>query len=314
MRNPGQGYILFMLRRLLGPLARRWAWVETLVTMQERFDEVHGGYLASAITLAAFTSIFPLLLFATAVLGWLSLRNLDLAGQIIRQVGLPADGDAAHAVIRAIETARQSRRVAGPLGAAGLLWSGLGLVAALQYAFDNVWQVVGRGIKDKLSGLGWLLGSALLFAGSFALTAVLAFVPWLAPLAIAVGLAVDIVLWLWTLHALTNVAGPWKAHLPGAVLGAVGFELLKAIGSIYVPRAVGSSSALYGSIGVVFAILAWLFFFGRLAVYTAVLNVVRWEEDHGTVTAEIILPRHPEAVAVEATRSGEAKAVAAASR
>jgi hypothetical protein len=34
--------------------------------------------------------------------------------------------------------------------------------------------------------------------------------------------------------------------------------------------------------------------------------VIRWEEDHGTVTVEIELPRHPDTVAVEATRSGEA--------
>jgi uncharacterized BrkB/YihY/UPF0761 family membrane protein len=73
-----------------------------------------------------------------------------------------------------------------------------------------------------------------------------------------------------------------------------------------VPRAVAASSALYGSIGVVFAILAWLFFFGRLVVYVAVVNVIRWEEDHGTVTVEIELPKHPDTVAVEATRSGEA--------
>ena len=56
-----------------------------------------------------------------------------------------------------------------------------------------------------------------------------------------------------------------------------------------------------------FAILAWLFFFGRLSVYVAVVNVVRWEEEHGTVTAEIELPKHPDVVAVEATRAGEAK-------
>jgi hypothetical protein len=56
----------------------------------------------------------------------------------------------------------------------------------------------------------------------------------------------------------------------------------------------------------VFATLAWLLFFGRLVVYAAVTNVVRWEEDHGTVTAEIELPRLPGQVPVSATRSGEA--------
>ena len=298
-----------MLRKVLGPLAARWAWAERALQVQERFSEVHGGYLAAAITFAAFTSLFPLLLVATAVLGWLSFRNVDVAGEIIGRLGLPSDGEASAAVTEAIRTAEQSRRVAGPLGVAGLLWSGLGLVAAIQYAFDNVWQVTGRGVIDKLRGLTWLGGSAGLFLASFALSAALNFVPALAPLTVLVGLPLGLGLWLWTMKSLTNVSIGWRAHLRGAIIGAVGFEVLKAIGSVYIPRAVGSSSALYGSIGVVFAILAWLFFFGRLAVYASVLNVVRWEAEHGTVTVEIELPRHDGVVPVEATRAGEAKAV-----
>jgi uncharacterized BrkB/YihY/UPF0761 family membrane protein len=85
------------------------------------------------------------------------------------------------------------------------------------------------------------------------------------------------------------------------------------IGAVYVPRAVASSSGLYGSIGTVFAILAWLFFFGRLAVYAATVNVVRWEAEHGTVSVEIELPKHPDVVAVEATRSGDALTAARSS-
>ena len=105
---------------------------------------------------------------------------------------------------------------------------------------------------------------------------------------------------------LTNLDLPLKALLPGSVFGAIGLEALKWFGGIYVPKAVASSSALYGSLGVVFALLAWLFFFGRLVVYAAVLNVVRWEEDHGTVTVEIELPRVPGEVPVTATRAGDA--------
>ena len=89
------------------------------------------------------------------------------------------------------------------------------------------------------------------------------------------------------------------------MVGAVGFEVLKLVGSIYVPRLVASSSALYGSLGVVFAILAWLLFFGRLIVYSSVVNVVRWEEDHGTVTVDLPVPKMPGEVPTEATRAGE---------
>jgi membrane protein len=293
-----------MKDRILGPFVARWRWFATAVRVQARFSEVHGGYLAAAVTLAAFTSIFPLLLVTVGVVGFLSL-DADVPAQVIGRLGLT--DEAANLVLRAIETAKESRRSAFGFGTAGLLWSGLGLVAAIQYAFDNVWQVKGRGLKDKLSGLIWLFGSVVILVGSFALTALLNVFPWIAPISILVGLAVNFALWLWTMKALLNIEVPWKALAPGAVLGAVGLEALKLLGSIYVPRAIGASSALYGSIGVVFAILAWLFFFGRLTVYVAVLNVVRWEEDHGTVTVEIELPKHPDTVAVEATRSGEAK-------
>jgi uncharacterized BrkB/YihY/UPF0761 family membrane protein len=76
------------------------------------------------------------------------------------------------------------------------------------------------------------------------------------------------------------------------------------VGAIVVPRSVASSSALYGSLGVVFAILAWLYFFGRLLVYASTLNVVLYERDKGTVTLEVEAPRMPGEVPLEATRSG----------
>jgi len=297
-----------MLRRLLGPLAARWSWLETAIRVQERFSELRGGYLASAITLAAFVSLFPLLLLATAVVGWFSVRSFDLAGRVIFELGL--SGDAAKAVRTAVATAAEGRGIAGPLGAIGLLWSGLGMVAAIEYAFDEVWQVSGRGWRDKLRGLLWLGGATVVFVGSFALSAALRLTPWAGLFTVPVALLVNVVLWTWTLKQLTRLDLPWRAHFAGAVLGAIGFEMLKIVGAVYVPRAVASSSALYGSIGTVFATLAWLLLLGRLTVYAATLNVVRWEQQHGTVTVEIELPKQPDVVPVEATRSGDAKVVA----
>ena len=56
--------------------------------------------------------------------------------------------------------------------------------------------------------------------------------------------------------------------------------------------------------GVVFAILAWLYFFGRLLVYASTLNVVLYEREKGTVTLEVEAPHMPGEVPLEATRSG----------
>ena len=72
-----------------------------------------------------------------------------------------------------------------------------------------------------------------------------------------------------------------------------------------VPRFVTSSSDLYGPVGVVFALLAWLLLFGRLVVYSAVLEVVLWEDRHGTVELAIEAPARPGLEPVSATRAGQ---------
>lgn len=301
------------MKAKLDALGQRWKWFATVLAVQKRYSELNGNYLASAVTLSAFLSLFPLLLFVIAVIGFFAANSPNLAGDIVSRLGLT--GEAATAITSAVDTAEHSRRAASVIGVVGLLWSGLGLVAAFQYAINAAWQVTGRGWRDKLKGLMWLGGSTLLFLTSFATSAVIRLLPgFLAPLGILAGLSVNLGLWLWTFKILATRDIGWKALLLGAVAGALGLEVLKAVGAFYVPRAVASASALYGTLGVVFAILAWLLFFGRLVVYSAVVNVVRWEEDHGTVILEMEVPRvHGDTTEpTDVTRAGETKPQAAA--
>jgi membrane protein len=278
------------IKARLDTLGRRFRPLGVGLEMNERFGELNGNYLAGAITLQAFLSLFPLLLVTLAVVGFVAAgSHTDVAGSIIGRLGLT--GDAAQAVVDGLEAARRSRKGAGVVGFVGLLWSGLALVGALQYAYDQVWQVQARGVKDRALGAAWLLGAAVLFLTSAVVTTVLGFLPgFLWPVGIAVGLATNVALWWWTAKILPNRDVGWRPLLPGAIVGGVGLEVLKLVGRFYVPHAVSSSSQVYGSIGVVFAILAWLFFFGRLVVYSATLNVVLWERARGTETAEIEIP------------------------
>jgi membrane protein len=121
---------------------------------------------------------------------------------------------------------------------------------------------------------------------------------------VVLGLVLDVVLFLWMFRTLTNVSVPWRDHLPGALVGGVGVEVLKLVGTVYVPRAVSSASALYGSLGAVFAILAWMALAARLVVYASSFNVVLHERRHGTVTVEIKVPRLEGEVPLEANRGG----------
>lgn len=294
---------------LLDRLARKAPFLKPLAAVQRRYGEVSGNQLAAAFTLQAFLSIFPLILVALAALGFVAAHSHgvtgahnDVAARIVDHLGLK--GESAKMLTDAVHTAEKSRKAASLVGFLGLLWSGLGLVGAQQNAFNAVWQVNDRGMRDKAFGLFWLAGAGTLFVAGAAATTALRWLPGvLAPLGILVTFAVSLGLWLWTLRVLPNTKLPWRALLPGAILGAVGLEVLKAVGAYYVPRAVASSSQLYGSLGIIFAVLAWLLLFGRLVVYAAVLNVVRYEQHEGTVRAVVDAPPVP-GVGPVASRSG----------
>lgn len=271
----------------------------------DRYSELHGGELASAVTLAAFLSLLPLLVVGIAALGFVSAASSkDLATEVIKELGL--SGKAADTLRTAMEQARSSRQAASLVGLGGLLWTGLGVVAALQYTWDTAWQVPGRGLRDRFLGLAWLAGAGLGFVASFSLSAASQLLPWfLAPVGVLAGFATGVGLWLWAAKVLPNRNVGWRPLVPAAVVGALGFEILKVVGSVWVPRAVASSSALYGSLGVIFAVLAWLLVFGRLVAFTAMVEVVLWEDRHGTVQVSIDVPARPGVVPIAATRAGE---------
>jgi len=219
------------VREKLESLGERWKWLATVVAVQKRYGELNGSYLAASVTLSAFLSLFPLLLFSIAILGFFSASSPNLAADVVARLGLT--GDAADGITAAIDTAERSRRAASVIGIAGLLWSGLGLVAAFQYAINAAWQVTGRGWKDKLTGLMWLGGATLLFLTSFATSSVIRWLPgFLAPLTTLAGLSVNFALWLWTLKVLARRDVGWKALVPGAAVGGIGFEILKVIGDL----------------------------------------------------------------------------------
>ena len=296
------------IKEKLDEYGERWRWFGTTLKVQKRYTELNGNYLASAVTLTAFLSIFPLLLFAIAIVGFVAAGKANFSADVIEYLGIT--GEARTSITNALAKAQESRRLASIIGIAGLLWSGLGLVASIQYAINAAWQVAGRGWRDKLKGLVWLAGAALLFLTSFATSTVISVLPkFLAPLTTIAALSLNLGLWLWTFKVLSTRDIDWKSLLPGAVVAAIGLEILKAIGAFYVPRLVTNASALYGTLGVVFATLAWLLFFGRLVVYAAIVNVIQWEEHHGTVTLEMEVPKvsGETTEAVDVTRAGETK-------
>ena len=296
------------MKQKLRALGARWPWFGRALDVQDRVGEINGGFVASAVTVSVFISIFPLLLVAIAAVGFIAAGNDDLAADVIENLGLT--GAAAETLTTAIDRAASSRRAASIIGLAGLAWAGSAVAVALQQAVRIPWQERSEGLKDRAFGMAWLVVAFAGFAAAMALGGVLNAMPdgvpgpLVALVAVALGLGIEVALFLWMFWGLGTRRTGWRDLLPGALVAAAGFEVLKLAGTIWVPRMVASSSALYGSLGVVFATLAWLALFSRLLIYASTLNAVRFEAAAGTIEVPIHVPALPGRTPVAATRGG----------
>lgn len=291
-------------------LGERWRWLGRMLDVHERVGEVNGGSVSSSVTLMFFVSLFPLALVAIAIVGFVAAGDADVTEKIIDNLSLT--GAAADLVTDAIETAADSRRAASILGFVGLLWAGLGVTNAIALAVRAPWQLKAEGVVGRAKGIMWLLGSVLLGGAAAALGWLLNVLPDVARplvsvLVILLGVLVEGALFLWTFWALGDHRVPLRALVPGAVVGAVGLEVLKIGATVYLPRLIAGSSALYGPLGVVLALLAWFALFARLIVYASTTNTVLYEARAGTVGLEIRAPKFDSSVPLEADRGGAVK-------
>ncbi len=261
----------------LGRFVEGHAWLRITVAVFTRTTELNGNYAANALTLVGFIALFPLLLLIVSVAGVVAGPDSHLVDRVIDFLGLT--GRSTDTVMDTLERARASGVTGSVVGVIGLIWSGLSLVAALRYAVNLPHGTAVRGIRARIIGIPWLLGAAGLFTGSFLLSAILNWLPvWSSPLVALANFGVDIALFAWTFWYLDTVRPGLRALLPGAVAAAVGFGALKLGAAIILPRLVSSSSATYGALGTVFAILAWLLLFSRLFVHSVVFNSVLADE------------------------------------
>jgi membrane protein len=250
------------------------------LVVQRRFGAERGANLAAALSMRGFLALFPVLVLAISIVGYLGGDPSVVAHDIVDALGL--SGDAAHTITQAVEVAQRSKVASSIVGVVGLLWTGSGLAAAITAAWNQTWGIPGGGVRGRLAGFGWLLGGLVLFAAAMG-AALLVGQPGAFPeIGVVVGIAIDTLLFVWTAWLLPTRRIPLRAMVVPALIGGVCFEACKLVGTLVIPAIVTRSSALYGAIGSVFALLVWLLFLGRIVVYVTLIEHVRWT-DRATV-------------------------------
>jgi YihY family inner membrane protein len=259
---------------------QRHRWLAFPVAVAKKYGEDQAGNLAALLAYYGFFSLFPLLLVAVTVLGFLLQGDADLGQRIVDSAvaQFPVIGDE---ISRSVSQSRlRGSGLALAVGAALALWGGLGVAEAAQNAMNSVWNVPRRRYPNivlrRLRGLAWLviLGGGLLLASVVSGFAAAADTAWSGPAAVAASTAVNMLLFLVGFRVLTVRNVSLRSLLPGAVVAALAWALLQWLGGWYVARQLSRASATYGTFALVIGLLSWLYLASTVTLFAAELNVV----------------------------------------
>ena len=268
---------------------RQRPWLDHLVRAYEAFNSRYGNHYGAAITYFSVLSLFPLVMIAFAIMGFVlagdpvALKNLQetIAGAV------PAGLDTI--INDLIDEAIKQRGTVGIIGLLTAAYSGLGWMSNLRDALTAQWGIEHKDVpflKRMRSDLLSLLGLGLALAVSFGLTAAGSglgslLLGWLGlendawavfllrVATIVLAVAANWVVFIWVLSRLPREKVSAKSAVRGAIAAAIGFEILKQLATLFL-AGVTSSPA-----GVVFGPIIGLLIFANL-VARFLLFITAW--------------------------------------
>lgn len=288
--------------------------IEILKQSVNFFKEVFGSYardngnlIAAAISFYAFLSLFPILLLVIAALGYVlgSRENAQtIVLDYVREYSPAVARESGTGIRDLVGGIVSGRAGATGFGALVLLWSGLNVISQLDISINLAWGTEEqRGfIHQKVVAFLLLIAEGLLIGLSIALTAMISA---LRSINIEVaGSSPSEWAWLWSIsgyilpllfstlafsliyYILPNAAVWVKSALLGGLFAGIFWELTKIGYSFYVTN-FADFNKVYGSLGAVILLLAWINISARITILGAEVTCAyqnrrqRYMENHG---------------------------------
>ena len=239
----------------------------------ERNQRVAASVLAGGVAYKLFLWLLP---FGLIVGGALGLGDADGVEEAVANGGLPqAVVDAIGDIARAADSNWWWLLLTGvPL----LLWEGYTGARALQLIHSLVWDDPPPRIRLLQSSLAFSAGMCV-FVTAVSLTWWLREWTLLAQLGVLMLMVAPLAaLWLLASLHLPHGSATWKALLPGALLVAVGFQVIHGLVVHFLGPKLETSVSLYGTLGVVATVLFFMWAVGRIVVTAPILNSSLHEE------------------------------------
>jgi membrane protein len=271
--------ILTNLReRLLRPL-----WVRLLVGIIHQLGNDSAVDMAASLSYYSLLSIFPLLLGAVAILGYIfpsGLVQTEIFNFFQTRLSIPA------ALLQDnITSIIALRGPIGILGLFGLFWTGSALFACIDRVTNRIWGIkkYRRFFIRKLRDLFLAVGTSIIFFVSLGLDVIQALLPqstfWLgltvgAVVVQIVTLVLVFIVFLLLCKYLPNTRIAWRDVWAGSFLAAFIFEVIRNLFTFYITH-FGNFQIVYGSIASVIVFLVWIYFSAFGLIVGIEYNAVR---------------------------------------
>lgn len=304
-------------------LQDRYRWLRHVLSAWRLLQRNHGNEYAAAITYFSFLALFPLLLLAVSVTGFVLSAHPHLQTELFTNVSQNVPGEFGKTLKSSLQDAIDARTGVGIVGLVGVLLTGLGWIGNVREAINAVWgrpaakrnflmaRVANLVVLAGL-GLGIIVSLGLTIAGTALTDQILSglgldslpgFTYLLKIVGIAVAVVGDLVIFWWLLVRLPAVDVERRVAFKGALLASVGFEVLKIVGAYTVAHT--SKSTTYGPFAGIIAILIWIQLVARWMLFCCAWIATLTEE---TRTANSVPIAEPVAMTGQ-RRDGDAPAL-----
>jgi len=270
-------------------IRQRRPFVDHVVRMWQHYGAVKGNLQAGAVTYFAFLSFFPILALGFFVIGYVVKIFPDAQQQLVDAIeevlpGMVSVREEPNKI--ALSTVQQSAGAAGTIGLLGVMYAGLGWLSGMRDALLVMFEmpeqeqpnfVIGK-LRDlvSLALIGFVLVVSVAVAGVVnGLSAqILGWVglgeelkPLLRLLTVLVGLGANMLLFFALFKLLARPQTPTRSLWSGALLGAIGFEVLKQLSTELIKAT--KDQPAFQAFGIALILVVWINYFSRVVMYAA---------------------------------------------
>jgi membrane protein len=256
---------------ILDRFRARYKWFDHVMRAQDRYQDSKGDFYAAGITYFTIFALFPMLMVAFSIAGFVLASQPDLLAEVTDKIKSTVSGDLGDQLVELMDSAIESRTSVGIIGLATAAWAGLGWMANLREALSQMWGLLRREpkgfVRTKLSDLLAIAGFFLAIVLTVALTALGSsglmkqVVEWLGlqdlpgmsivlrVASIFISILVSWLLFTWMIARLPRESISFRSAARAGLMVAVAFEIFKLVASIYLKSVVtGPAGATFGPV------------------------------------------------------------------